>query len=124
MEHDEKDVLSLENVCSGAMPEIFRRELSAVLANIADINTSTEKKRSLVLKLSFSPFSDRSGAQIELTCETKLAGVKGVKSNAFIYSDKGRLIAIPQDARQEKLFGKPTEEANVVAMSAAGKEKA
>jgi hypothetical protein len=116
MEHDEKDVLSLENVCNGAMPEIFRRELTAVLANIADLNTSTEKKRSLNLKLVFTPFSDRSGAQIELVCETKLAGVKGVKSNAFIYSHNGQLLAIPQDARQEKLFGKPTKEAGVVAM--------
>jgi hypothetical protein len=121
MEHDEKDVLSLENVCSGAMPEIFKRELTAVLANIADLNTSSDKKRNLTLKLTFTPFPDRSGAQIELTCETKLAGVKGVKSNAFIYSDKGQLIAIPQDARQEKLFGKPTEQANVLPM-AAGKE--
>lgn len=118
MEHDKRDELSLENLCSGAMPELFARELSAVLANIADINTAPEKKRSLMLKLVFSPFTDRSGAQIELTCETKLVGVKGVKSNAFIYTHDGKYIAIPQDARQEKLFGKPIEQTNVTSFPA------
>ena len=113
---DENDVLSLENICNGAMPEIFRRELSIILANIADVNTPAEKKRAITFKLTFEPFPDRKGAQITLTSETKLAGVDGVQANAFIYKQNGELTAITQDARQERLFGKQVEAENVVEM--------
>lgn len=116
---DENDVLSLENICNGAMPEIFRRELSIILANIADVNTPAEKKRAITFKFTFEPFPDRKGAQITLTSETKLAGVDGVQANAFIYRQNGELTAITQDARQERLFGKQIEAENVVEMKEA-----
>ena len=99
------ETLKLENICDGSLPELFERELAALLENISDANTDPEKKRKITVEFTFEPFPDRSGARIELRCSTKLAGVQTVKSNMFIHRAAGKTYALPRDARQQQMFG-------------------
>lgn len=99
------ETLKLENLCEGALPELFQRELAAITENIKDPNANPDAKRELIMKVSFMPFPDRSGAQIELKTTTKLAGTKAVTSNMFIHTSGGKHYALPKDARQQEIFG-------------------
>lgn len=103
---EELETLNIQNICKGSVPELFDREISAVVANVLDPNTPTDKARKITLEVIFNPFSDRSGAEVELKISTKLSGATTVKSNMFIHRSAGKDYALPQDARQQKMFGK------------------
>lgn len=102
------DPLTLLNICNGAAAEIFDRELNQVLENIADINTSSEKRRKIVLTFDFKPYSDRSAAEVSLTCKSTLAPVNQINASAFIVRKDGAVRAFNNDIRQGEMF--PTEE--------------
>lgn len=103
------EAISLTTICHGGVPEVFERELSEVLKNIADPNTAPEKTRTLTLKFTFKPTEDRSGAAIDFSCRASLQPVKMVKSNLYLSRQTGQLKAYAADHRQTAMFG-PTEE--------------
>jgi hypothetical protein len=41
---DKTDPISLLTICDGSVPEVFERELRAVLANIADPTTELDRR--------------------------------------------------------------------------------
>ena len=43
--------LDLQTVADGALPELFERELNAVLMNIDDVNTDPKKKRRITIEI-------------------------------------------------------------------------
>lgn len=98
------DELTLENICAGAVPEVFARSLKQLLKNIRDPNTDPEMKRTLTLEFQFKPHSDRSGADVVLTVKEKLASLVAVKGAMYVTSKGGELAAFPRDPRQEMLF--------------------
>lgn len=98
------ETLDLNNICEGSLPELFERELQAVLANIADVNTDSRKKRSISIDLTFTPFKDRTGAEVELRVVSKVAGNETVSSNVFIHKTADKTYALPRDARQQEIF--------------------
>lgn len=97
--------LTLENICAGAVPEVFARSLQLVLANIRDPNADGEAKRTLTMEFTFKPHSDRSGADVSLIVKERLATLPAVKGALFVSSKGGKLEAYPRDPRQEMLFG-------------------
>ena len=96
--------LTLDNICAGAVPEIFQRSLKAVLANIRDPNADGDAKRTLTLEFTFKPHSDRSGADVSMVVKEKLATLPCVKGALFVSQKGGELNAYPRDPRQEALF--------------------
>jgi hypothetical protein len=124
VEERKVNVLSIGNICNGALPEIFNRDLEKILENINDPDTDADKKRSMTIELTFIPFSDRSGASVELKTKMKLVGVPAVTATVFIGKHEGRLVAVPKDEHQKELFGEQEapEQGNVVGMKS--KEKA
>jgi hypothetical protein len=102
------ETLDLGNICGGSLPELFERELQAVIANIADPNTDPKKKRSISVEFSFTPFKDRTGAQVELRVVSKLTGNEAVTSSVFIHKTADKTYALPRDARQQEFFPKGT----------------
>lgn len=102
---DYSQTLSIENICGGAVPERFERELSELLKNISDPNTDAEQKRTIVLEFQFTPFPDRSGAQVVLLCKGKLATAEPVPGNIFFARNGAMLKAYSHDPRQDNLFG-------------------
>lgn len=109
-----EDSLSIANICSGAVSEIFQRELDRVLANIADVNTPADKKRKIQLTFIIKPYEDRTGAEIEFGCSSQLAPVETVEGRIFLGRRDGRLVAVPHDPRQPELFDRPAEPSDKV----------
>jgi hypothetical protein len=101
---DENERISLENICGGAVEELFQRELADVLANIGDVNTDPEQKRRIKLEFTLKPFEDRSGAQIDFSITSKQAAVRSVKGTMFMQRKGSELVAINRDPKQSRLF--------------------
>jgi hypothetical protein len=103
----EMEKLNLGNIARGAAEEIFSLELARVLANIADVNSDAEQKRTITLEFIFKPFADRSGTEIIVQSKAKLGAVNAVKGAAFIVRKGGQIAAYPHDPRQAALFSEP-----------------
>ena len=96
--------LSLDNICGGAVGELFNREVLEVLENIADINTDEKAKRVITLQFTFAPYKDRSGAEVECKVTSKTAPTDSVTGNVFFSKATGALKAYARDPRQDELF--------------------
>jgi hypothetical protein len=103
----EPETLSLENICGGAVEEVFQRELIAILANIADVNTEPEAKRKITFEFTFEPFEDRSGAKVVFACKSKQAPVNAAHGTMFLSRRGSTFVAVPHDPKQARLFAAP-----------------
>jgi hypothetical protein len=99
--------LSLENICNGGVPEIFERELTEVLKNIADVNTESEAQRKITFEFVFEPYADRSGAMVRFRCKSKLSPVEEVSGQMFVQRSGTHLTAIAHNPNQARLFNPP-----------------
>lgn len=109
---NEKEEVSLSNLCGGAVEEVFQREWAAVLANIADVNTNPEAKRKLTLEFTVKPFEDRSGAQVTFACKSKTVPVEEVKGTVFLQRRGLVMVAVPHDPQQIRMFDAKAAAAN------------
>lgn len=99
MKNEEK--LSLVNLKSGAAVELFDLALQKVLDNIADINTKSDAKREITLKVIFKPTYDREGGKVEIECAAKLASAPSVGSILYFGKDEtGRGVAVEHNPKQ------------------------
>jgi len=64
--------IQLSELKEGALQERFEMSLAKVLKNIADANTDPKKKRSINIKLEFSPDPSREEATITFNVTEKL----------------------------------------------------
>lgn len=101
---DEKELVTLSNLCGGAVEEVFQREFSEVLKNIGDVNTDAEAKRKITLEFTVQPFEDRSGAQVTFACKSKVVPVNAVKGTVFLQRSGTAIVAVPHDPKQIRLF--------------------
>ena len=56
----ESNEISLLDANGGVLRELIEREFELVMKNIMDVNTDTKAKRSITVKFTFAPSSDRS----------------------------------------------------------------
>lgn len=100
--------LNLFNICKGAVPEIFGRELAVVLPNMADPNTDAKTKRKIVLTFEFAPFPDRQGALVSVSAKSSLGQMDAsdATGNIYVVKREGKVSAYSRDIRQELLFGR------------------
>jgi len=68
--------VSIKNINSGAITELFNAELPKVLENIADDNTKPDAPREIRLIIKIKPTKDRAQAATEISVVTKLAPIK------------------------------------------------
>jgi hypothetical protein len=101
---EEKELVTLRNLCGGAIEEVFQRELAAVLENIADVNTDPEAKRKIALEFTIAPFKDRSGAQVRFLCKSKTMPVEAVQGTVFLQRRGAAMVAVAHDPQQARLF--------------------
>ena len=97
---DELEELTLVNIRSGIAVEMFDQELQRVLPNIRDLNTDPKAKRSVTLKVTFTPWEERNGMDIEIQASSKLAAVKAEAAQAFVGEYKGKVVAVCHDPQQ------------------------
>ena len=96
--------LSITNICEAGVPEVFMREVRAVLENIADINTSPDGKRKITLVFEFEPTADRRSATVSFQCSSKTLSVEAKVGTIYFAKRAGRIEAFASDPRQEVLF--------------------
>ena len=97
-------LLSLDTLAKGAVIELGDEALKRIAQNMADVNTEATQKRSIVLKIDFAPYNDRSGAAISVKVDTKLAGLKPADGTMFIAKKGGEWLAFGRDTRQLDLI--------------------
>ncbi len=95
--------VSLESLKGGALPEMWHNELTAVLKNIADVNTELKFKRSIMLKVEFSPHEDRRAIAVKISTTTKLAPKQSEETFIFAGKEKGKSVAYENNPDQQEL---------------------
>jgi hypothetical protein len=113
--------INLSTLAGGAAVDLVDHELTKVLTNIADVNTSPKAAREITLKIKIKPSDSREIANAEVSCVSKLAPVR--PADTVLYLGKspkdGKLVAVESNPRQMHL-GDTEEERrspNVVALS-------
>jgi hypothetical protein len=101
---DEREALTLENICKGGVPEVFGHELARVLENMNDPSTEAEAVREITIKFKFKPFPDRSGASIKFKCSSKIVPVEEAGGQMFVQRRGTSFVAIPHDPKQARMF--------------------
>lgn len=103
---EEAAELNIGNICGGAVPEVFDREIREILENISDLNTKPDAKRQITLVFDFMPGPDRKSAVVNFTCKSKQAGVESKAGTIFFSKRLGAIQAYTEDPRQDRLFAK------------------
>lgn len=96
--------LNIGNICKGSVPEVFDQALEKVVENFKDVNTPVDQKRKIVLEFVFNPYSDRSGAEISMSCKAGLAGIQTVAGTMFVSQKASSKESYASDPRQDDLF--------------------
>lgn len=96
--------VTLESICGGGLPELFQRELSDVMANIADVNTDAEKPRRITITLDIQPGPDRANCAIKLGINSKVMPVMKIAGSLYISAKGEKFEAYSADIRQRDIF--------------------
>lgn len=95
---------TIETIGGGAIPELFQRELQAVLANIADQNTPSATARSITIKVIIKPTADRDSGSVEVRCQASMPSVKPVAASMFFGREGGKLVGLTHNPKQMDMF--------------------
>lgn len=68
----EMNVVQLTSINSGALTDLFGREMRKILADIDDPNKIAITKRTMVIKIEFEPAEDRETASVTIDANSKL----------------------------------------------------
>lgn len=67
--------VELSKLAGGALQQKFNREITKVIENMQDPNTSYATARSISIKITFKQDEDRDDARVDIAVTSKLAGV-------------------------------------------------
>lgn len=81
--------LPFSNLAEGAIQEKLDYELEKVFDNIHDPNTKATDKRTVTIKLDFTPDENRQTVNVDSNFTTKLANVTGVATTVLTGKDLG-----------------------------------
>lgn len=97
------DTITLESLGGGAAGEKFQDELDRVVENIQDPNTEAKAKRSITIKVIFTPTVDRSMGQLHIEASSKLAATIAFETQAFFGQQDGTYVAREHNPNQMTL---------------------
>lgn len=97
------DVLSIDNLANGAVYEMVSEAFKKLAANVADPNTEATQKRKIVITIDASPYKDRSGAELSVKVENKLAGLRPADGTMYIAKRNGEFLAFGRNTQQEEI---------------------
>ena len=111
---EKEENVSLEKLNQGAAVERFNLALQDVLDNIQDPNTDPKKARSVTMKVTFKPDSDRGIANLQCDVVSKLAPIAPFDVRVFLGRDKdGNGYATEYHSAQTSLLEAPAASDNV-----------
>lgn len=111
--------LTLDTIAGGAIPERFQVELVEVIKNILDPNTSAKAKRTITVKVVFTPTEQRDAAGVTAEVTKKLAPASAVGDLAYMGRRGDQVVATRFDPGQRSLplDGKSPDDESVVPIS-------
>lgn len=95
--------LTLDTIAGGAIPEQFQAELVEVVKNILDPNTAAKAKRTITVKIVFSPTEQRDAAGVTAEVTKKLAPKSAVGDLAYMGRRGDQVVATRFDPGQRRL---------------------
>lgn len=98
--------VTLAGIAHGAAAELFEAAQAEVLRNLTDPNTDWKARRRVTLTFDYAIDEARRSGDVEVKCQTKLAGIKGVTTQIVVGRHLGVLKAVEQPG-QEELFTQP-----------------
>lgn len=101
--NEDLPLVTLETLGHGAAAELFDKELSRVLDNIMDPDTSATAKRSITLKVEITPDDGRAEARISVTASSKIAAPRGAGGTMFIGRYGGKPVATSFNPQQQQM---------------------
>lgn len=79
--------LSLDQLCGGALREKVNAAMEEVTKNILDPNTSADRKRKLLITMTFAPGENRDLVKTSVETKTTLAPSTGISTALVIGQD-------------------------------------
>lgn len=113
--------VSLTTIRRGAAIEMVDDAIQQALENVIDPNTEATAKRTVTLKLTFSPDKERETIGIDLAVKVGVAPQASVQSMAWVQHTTDGVIAVENDPRQPSLYGEDGETAEVVGIEKGAK---
>lgn len=105
---------SILQMARGAIMERADYEMSRLLANILDPNTSATAKRKLTLTLELKPDDDRQTITVSCTAKPTLAATNPVVTSLYV-ADEGMVVEnVPQIPGQMGMDGNAQESPSVL----------
>ena len=96
---------SIMEMAMGAFQERADYEMSKIIQNILDANTSPTAKRRMTITLDFKPDEDRSYVEVSCTVKSTLAATKPVATMLYVANAETVTELTPQIAGQTDLYG-------------------
>jgi len=100
---------SILQMARGAIQERTDYEMSRLLANIMDVNTSATAKRKLILTLELKPDDDRQTIAVSCTAKSTLAPTNPVVTSLYVADEENVVEMTPQLPGQYDLDGEVQE---------------
>jgi hypothetical protein len=88
--------VSIVTIAEGAGVEMFDQAIAKVTADCADVNTAPKAKRTVTLKLTVEPSSDRTILTYDIDVAIKLAGMAPASGSADLIRVSGRGVVAKQ----------------------------
>ena len=87
---------SILQMARGAIQERADYEMSRLLANILDANTSATAKRKLVITLELKPDDTRQNIAVSCTAKSTLAATNPVTTSLYVADEENVVEMVPQ----------------------------
>lgn len=118
---NEEAKTSILQMARGAIQERIDYEMAKVIDNILDPNTSTQKKRKLILTIELQPDDNRQTVFVNCTAKSALCPTNPVSTSLYITGDgaTGEVVAVemvPNVPGQQDMFGEEQEAAPILKM--------
>jgi hypothetical protein len=101
---------SLLDMAQGAIKERVDLELTKIIDNIRDPNTSAVGPRTLTLTVKLTPDSEREHVNLGITAKSALQGANPIVTSLFIADDDAVFELMPQIPGQRAMDGTEAEE--------------
>jgi hypothetical protein len=98
--------VTLITIGNGVLIELFDRELERVVADILDLNSEAEAKRTITIKVHILPDKDRGFGSVGLEVASALGKPKPAGSLMYFGRKNGKVIAVENIPQQSEMFDK------------------
>lgn len=98
--------VTISTIANGALFELVDRELERVVADILDLNTEAEAKRSVSIKITIAPDKNRGFGVAMIEVSSSLGKPKPVGSTMFFGRKNGKIVVLENATQQGEMFDK------------------